>query len=141
MTFRSACGSVKRYALSRVRRKEIQLSLSRPIISFTFDDIHHSACYVGAGMLGHYGAVGTFYLSMGMMETFATPSSHFSEQEVRILVEEGHELGSHTFRHVSCRKTSSAHFLDDALAGQVAVNRYARGISGNFSYPFDHVTA
>ena len=59
---------------------------------------------------------------------------------VRRIVADGHELASHTFGHSSCRSVSCEEFCEDVKKGSEAVEDLSGMPSGNFAYPFGHVT-
>jgi peptidoglycan/xylan/chitin deacetylase (PgdA/CDA1 family) len=66
---------------------------------------------------------------------------HFSIEDLKSLTMAGHELGSHTLSHTSCRSVPLPEFLADAKKGRQAVERIA-GIRNahHFSYPYGHAT-
>jgi peptidoglycan/xylan/chitin deacetylase (PgdA/CDA1 family) len=111
------------------------------MVSFCFDDFPRSAYISGGSILKSYRAVGTYYVSMGLAGTVNHQGEHFLADDVRNLLAEGHELGSHTYSHVSCRSSSWEEFFKDARKGEDAVREY-RGEpgSGNFAYPKGEIT-
>ena len=132
----------RRYWLHHIYRRPLQLRDTAPIVSFTFDDFPRTAYTVGGAMLKSYGARGTFYSAFGLMNS-ANDSGHlFQLDDLHSLIADQHELGSHTFNHVSSRCTSGNMFLQDALEGRAALQRVpGLTVSDNFAYPFGAVTA
>lgn len=114
---------------------------SGPVVSFTFDDFPRSALHVGGEILKSYGACGTYYAAMGLMDTVNHLGEHFSYSDLKKLIEDGHELGSHTFSHISCRETTIADVETEVRKGREAVERVT-GIrdSHQFSYPYGQAT-
>lgn len=141
-TSRRLLGKVRQGIISAVQRREFLLPQDRPLVSFTFDDFPLSALHVGGGILKSYGMHGTYYAAMGLMgKTSAEMGSYFDSCELDGLLKDGHELGSHTFDHISCRATSLSDFAADVTKGQEAVERITgTGLSHCFSYPYGHVT-
>jgi peptidoglycan/xylan/chitin deacetylase (PgdA/CDA1 family) len=138
---RRPLGGVRRMVLSSLRGREYSFPEREPIVSFTFDDFPRSAYEIGGTILKSYGACGTYYAAMGLMGQTNKLGELFNSDDLRHLLSEGHELGSHTFSHVSCRSTSLKLFEADAQKGKDAVIEYTgRSKSHNFAYPHGHVT-
>jgi peptidoglycan/xylan/chitin deacetylase (PgdA/CDA1 family) len=78
---------------------------------------------------------------MGLMGQVNALGQQFCAEDLQTLLRDGHELGSHTFGHLSCRSTSLAGFEADVLKGKRAVEQLTGGNQPHtFSYPFGHVT-
>ena len=124
-----------------VHRREVSLSDSTPIVSFTFDDFPRSAVQVGGAILKSYGVRGTYYAAMGLMDHVNALGQHFSAADIETVLRDGHELGSHTFSHVSCRALTLGQFEQEADRGKGTVERVSGpGLAHHFSYPYGHVT-
>jgi peptidoglycan/xylan/chitin deacetylase (PgdA/CDA1 family) len=110
---------------------------TKPMVSFTFDDVPLSAATVGAPMLEDFGGRGTFYLSGGLV---SQPSGHWEGLDADGIValhDKGHEIACHTFSH---RRTTE---LDAAsMAAEIARNQqYFQKLDAsirleNFAYPY-----
>lgn len=140
MTARSVLGAARRRILSSVYRRPALRSSGDPIVSFTFDDFPRTAGSAGASILERFGARGTFYTACGLMNTANDSGEQFRAEDLDSLLENGHEIASHTFHHVSARAISCAAFCEDVKQGIEAVREAAGGESANFAYPFGHVT-
>jgi peptidoglycan/xylan/chitin deacetylase (PgdA/CDA1 family) len=141
MSFRHLLGKARWAAISAAYRREFRLPGDAPIVSFTFDDFPRSALRVGGAILRSYGARGTFYAAMGLMGQVNALGPQFCPEDLQTLLEDGHELGSHTFGHVSGRSTSLPSFEADVLKGKQAVEEIAgAGPLHQFSYPYGQVT-
>ena len=141
MSFRHLLGRVRWGVISAAHRRDFRLSGDAPIVSFTFDDFPQSALHVGGAILKSYGACGTFYAAMGLMGQMNALGQQFCEEDLQTLLRDGHELGSHTFSHLSCRSTSLPSFEADVLKGKQAVEEIVGAdTSHQFSYPYGHVT-
>lgn len=111
-----------------------------PVVSFTFDDFPRSAYTVGGAVLEQFGARGTYYAAVGLMNTESELGPQFGPDDLNSLVGKGHELATHTFSHISCRFVSSSIFRADVEKGRRAIEEIAGVRSGNFAYPFGDVT-
>jgi len=140
MSLRSKLGSARRTVLCALYRRPVVLKNREPLVSFTFDDFPRTAYTVGGSILERYGAHGTYYAACGLMNTRNQLGEQFRLEDVDALLEEGHELASHTFSHISSRSVSCDNFCDDVKLGNDAVEKLSGIHSGNFAYPFGHVT-
>ena len=141
MPVRHFLGRIRWGALSAVNRRELPLAGSGPMVSFTFDDFPQSALHVGGAILKSYDACGTFYAAMGLMDQVNDLGRQFCAEDLQTLLRDGHELGSHTFGHLSCRSSSLRGFEGDVWKGKQAVERVAGADRPHqFSYPYGHVT-
>ena len=123
--------------ISLVERRNAALPETDHLITFTFDDFYKSAYVLGGRILAEAGARGTYYASMGLMNT----GTMFQSEDATRLVIEGHELACHTFSHLSSRQHSTAIYRADADKGKAAVAALCPdGACNHFSYPFGHVT-
>jgi peptidoglycan/xylan/chitin deacetylase (PgdA/CDA1 family) len=128
---------VMRKAARHFRSKSFAMRNSVPLVSFTFDDVPESAFTNGAVVLEDRGVRGTFYIAGG---TCGGVDSHWrviGRNQVRALHARGHEIGCHTFSHVSVDT------LDAAGAERECRQNLdlLRGLCGdidvsNFCYPF-----
>jgi peptidoglycan/xylan/chitin deacetylase (PgdA/CDA1 family) len=140
MSIRSVLGAARRKVLCSLYRRPARLRNREPIVSFTFDDFPRTAYLVGGSILERYGARGTYYSACGLMNTSNQLGEQFRLEDVDALLEEGHELASHTFSHISSRSVSCDNFCDDVKLGNDAVEKLSGIHSGNFAYPFGHIT-
>jgi peptidoglycan/xylan/chitin deacetylase (PgdA/CDA1 family) len=121
--------------------RRVPLGTSGPVVSFTFDDFPRTALTVGGHILKAYGARGTYYAAPGLMNTSSHLGDQFRRGDLESLLSDGHELGSHTFSHVSCRKISSSDFRREVEKGRIAIEELTGQSSfGNFAFPFGEVT-
>jgi peptidoglycan/xylan/chitin deacetylase (PgdA/CDA1 family) len=111
-----------------------------PIVSFTFDDFPRTAALVGANILERFGARGTYYLAPDLMNTSNELGDLFVEDDIHSLLQRGHEIGSHTLHHTSCRSVRLSDFAADVQAGIKAVEQFTGCSAANFAYPFGHAS-
>lgn len=136
----SVLGKARSAILTSVFRRNVRLSNRSPVVSFCFDDFPKSAYTNGAAILNSHGARGTFYVALGLMNTENALGPQFGQSDLEGLVHEGHELGSHTLTHVSCRRLSTTSFERDVNRGREAIRELTGADPENFAYPFGHVT-
>jgi GT2 family glycosyltransferase/peptidoglycan/xylan/chitin deacetylase (PgdA/CDA1 family) len=129
-------GYLQRRAASRVYRRPFVIKPQRPLISFTFDDFPRSALLAGGAILKRYGLTGTYFVSLGLAGK-ETPSGHiFVPDDLTILLEEGHELGCHTFAHCDSWATATKTFENSILENREALNQlFPFSEFKTFSYP------
>jgi peptidoglycan/xylan/chitin deacetylase (PgdA/CDA1 family) len=140
VSLRSVLGAARRGVLSSVQRRVARLRNDDPIVSFSFDDFPRTAYTAGGRILEQFGARGTFYAAFGLMNTANESGELFRAGDVDSLLDKGHELGSHTFGHLSCRKVSRAAFCEDVVKGNEAIAEVSGLETVNFAYPFGHMT-
>jgi peptidoglycan/xylan/chitin deacetylase (PgdA/CDA1 family) len=116
------------------------LSLSAPVVSFSFDDFPRSALWNGGAILKANGICGTYYAAMGLIGANMATGEQFHRGDLDALLQDGHELASHTYSHVSSHKSTPQSYGEEVLRGQKAVEQIT-GRSGpqSFAYPFGHI--
>ncbi len=125
-------------AVSMFQRQKALFRNREPVVSFTFDDFPRSALEGGI-ILKSYGACGTYYAAMGLMGQISTNGELFCLEDLNQLLMEGHELGSHSFSHLSCRSAHPDAFLADVEKGGNEVKKLTgEFVPQHFSYPFGH---
>jgi glycosyltransferase involved in cell wall biosynthesis/peptidoglycan/xylan/chitin deacetylase (PgdA/CDA1 family) len=137
LNFRSRLlGYFQRRATSKVWRRPFLINSQRPLISFTFDDFPRSALLVGGSILKRYGSTGTYYVSLGLAGKETESGQIFVPDDLTTLVEEGHELGCHTFSHCDSWATATQTFENSILENREALNRlFPFSEFKTFSYP------
>lgn len=116
------------------RRK---VAFSRPIVSFTFDDVPENARTHGATMLEAIGARGTFYIAGGLVGTVERDRKLISLDGCMDLARRGHELGCHTYSHNKLSRYTTAGLQMD-LERNAAFLAECDGKTGrrNFAVPY-----
>lgn len=127
--------------MNTLSQRSVALGTRGPIVSFTFDDFPRTALSVGGHILETLGSRGTYYTSMGLMNSSNHLGDQFKRDDLDALLHSGHELASHTFSHLSCHSVSSSKFKAEVDAGRRALEEMT-GLSdfGNFAFPFGDVT-
>jgi peptidoglycan/xylan/chitin deacetylase (PgdA/CDA1 family) len=132
---------MRRSVLAASCQRRSLLRNETPVVSFTFDDFPRTALSVGGEILKAAGARGTYYAAIGLMGTISEVGEQFRRKDIDNLLRDGHELGSHTFSHVSSRRMPAPRFCDEVLKGQLAIDELL-GEPGprSFAFPFGDVT-
>ena len=97
----------------------IPIPTRQPIVSFTFDDVPDSALRAGATILEARDVRGTFYIAGGLEGRVEPGRTLIDAAGCRELAARGHEIGCHTYEHVSTLTLSPAE-LDASLARNAA---------------------
>ncbi len=141
MKVRAQLGSLRRQLLSSACSRQVPLGARGPIVSFAFDDFPRTALTSGGRILRSYGARGTYYTAIGLMNGSNDLGEQFRTGDLDSLLADGHELASHTFGHVSCRSVSRSTFIREVENGRRAIEELTGQVdSGNFAFPFGEVT-
>jgi peptidoglycan/xylan/chitin deacetylase (PgdA/CDA1 family) len=86
--------------IKKTFKKEVNINFERPIISITFDDAPKSSAIEGNRLLRRFGFYGTYYIAYG----FSSSDEYFmDDDDIRMVVAEGHEVGCHTYDHIPLR--------------------------------------
>lgn len=139
---RSVSAKIARRLLPYRARRDIRFSLTRPIVSFTFDDFPRSAIENGSNVLEAEGWAGTFYVASGLMGTSNHHGAHFKAEDIIPLTVRGHEIAGHTFTHSDCDQLGTRDTLAEIDRNKAALE--AMGHIGNiehFAYPFGAANA
>ncbi len=108
--WKRVCGRYQRMLASRFDRHPWPLRLRSAIVSFSFDDFPKTALSVAGEILRKYDVVGTYYISLGLMDQDSPSGPIFSRPDLDVLAAQGHELGCHTYAHSHAWDTSPADF-------------------------------
>lgn len=117
------------------RRMEA-VKLTAPIISFSFDDAPRSAFSNGGDIMKAHGARGSYFVSLGMLESDSPSGMIASKDDLRRAVGAGHELGCHTFDHKDPWKTKTEVFEKSVLKNRQALAAILPNtVFSTFAYP------
>jgi len=112
-----------------------------PLVSFTFDDVPDSAYLNGAAVLDQYGVRGTFFIAAGTCGAKDTDWRLIERDQVRSLHARGHEIGCHTFSHVSVEQLDARGLQEECRKNRDLLLELCPGLQlTNFCYPFGRAT-
>lgn len=117
-------------------REKIAIAPNRPLVSFTFDDFPRAALLEGGRILRSHGKQGTFYVSLGLLGK-ESPSGEICNREDLIeALNDGHELGCHTFDHLHSWNTAAVEYEQSILRNREALRELLPTCDfESFSYP------
>ncbi len=135
--FARLSGRANRLSASLVRTRTVRAVNDRPIVSFTFDDFPKSAVASAAALLENQGVAGTYYLSRIFNGATIDGIEYYDVQDVKRLIDNGHEIGCHTASHLHVPQVSR----DDLIADLEANARFLSEHVGDvrmttFAFPF-----
>src|SRR5690348_7629759 len=110
-------------------KRPFQLNSQVPFISFTFDDFPRSALHSGGEILRTFGFTATFYASLGLMGKQAPTGTMFLQEDLNTVLEQGHELGCHTFGHCHAWETKPDVFEESLIRNERTLSDLIPGAS------------
>ena len=131
-----ASGKVRRLLADQFGRRTLSIKTPVPIVSFTFDDAPVTAFREGRAILKQFGARATYYVSLGLLDAQTEVGKIASVGDLARAVDEGGELGCHTFDHLDAWHTSSATFMASVARNGQALHRMLPSARfTTFAYP------
>lgn len=122
---------------SHIASREISVVLESPIISFTFDDMPAAGYEKAAGIVEQYGARATFYVAGHFI---ITNPEYLQNRHIQELIDRDHEIGCHTYSHLSTGSSSLRKIQEDILHNQMYFQDYFPGYRlHNFAYPYGFI--
>lgn len=140
MSIRSSLGSLRRQVLCTFFRRTVSLGDIGPIVTFTFDDFPRDAYWVGGKILDRSGARGTYYVAGKLRNVSNKLGELFVDSDIHSLLNDGHEIGTQTYNHSSCRALSLSAFREDVRRGIKEMEDLTGQSPTNFAYPYGHIT-
>lgn len=132
-------GKYQRFLAGNLYNRVFRIESSTPIISFTFDDFPRSALLTGGEILRSRGVCGTYYVSLGLAGKKTETGTMFEMEDLRGALEQGHELGCHTFNHSHSWETPPGLFEDQIVKNQRVLQQLIPGTSfRTLSFPIGH---
>jgi peptidoglycan/xylan/chitin deacetylase (PgdA/CDA1 family) len=128
---------VERKLAKVLNRKTFPMRNAGGIVSFSFDDVPASACRAGLAVLKKNGARGTFYVCGLFTDTVTPEGEMHSYADLKNLVADGHEVGSHGFAHLNYQNLSIQKAQEDIEANRTFFDENGMDGAGvTFAYPF-----
>jgi len=127
---------VQRMSARRVFQRTQAIRLDRPLISFTFDDFPRSALLNGGTILKRFGLTGTYFTAMGLIGKDSPSGQIAGVDDLRKALEDGNELGCHTYAHCHSWQTPTSEFEESVKLNGAAIGELVPGFRfTSFSYP------
>lgn len=113
----------------------------RGMLSLSFDDFPASAWLEAGPVLAEHGVKATYYVAGGLCGETNMGKTQFEADHLSALHEAGHEVGCHTFDHVSALRLDRAG-LETQLAANAAwvADRLNGHVMTTFAWPFGDVS-
>lgn len=131
----------RRRAARYLGRDIVRVGGGRGVLSLSFDDFPKSAWELAGPILKDQGVHATYYVAGGLCDGTNIGKVQFSERDLQEAHAAGHEIGCHTFSHVSALRLDKA-----GLAAELDRNAawVAERLDGHrmthFAYPFGDVS-
>jgi peptidoglycan/xylan/chitin deacetylase (PgdA/CDA1 family) len=120
----------------RFSRRVVTIKTTTPLISFSFDDAPRTAFSNGGNILKKHGARATFFVSLGLLESESPSGTIAFQEDLHRAVEEGHELGCHTFDHIDPWETTPEVFEQSILKNRQTLAKIIPDTAfTTFAYP------
>lgn len=133
--------AIDRRRTQRRYARPARVRLTRPVISFTFDDFPKSAVTRGAQILEAVGGRGTWYASCAYAGESTQYGEMFDAADIARLTAAGHEVGCHTYAHMDCARATNDDVFADMVRNADALT--AMGLEErlvSFAYPYGETT-
>lgn len=128
---------MRRRAARYLGHEAVRVVPARGLFSLSFDDFPESAWLEAAPVLDRHGVKATYYVCGGLAGGTNLDLPQFTERHLQDLHAAGHEVGCHTYEHVSVLRL-------DTVGLEMSLDRNARWVAERldgqrmttFAYPF-----
>jgi peptidoglycan/xylan/chitin deacetylase (PgdA/CDA1 family) len=121
--------------------KRRRLALSQGVLSISFDDFPRTSWSEGGAVLADHQVQATYFMSGGLCGRFYANQEMFTTRDLEEIWAAGHEIGCHTFDHLSAIRSSPEEFVASMIRNRQFIGRIIAGLTlRTFAYPFGHVT-
>ncbi len=130
-------GKLSRFLARNIATKKLAMRNSRPIISFTFDDVPVTACDAGVRILEQHGVRGTFYVAGAGCGAASPVGLLASVEQLRAVWAKGHEIGCQTYSHAAVSRISRAKLEQELSRNRSVLKNIDDSLAvENFAYPY-----
>jgi peptidoglycan/xylan/chitin deacetylase (PgdA/CDA1 family) len=135
--YQKLLGKGSRFLARNFATKKLQMRNTRPMISFTFDDVPLSACNVGTRILEQHGARGTFYIAGAGCGKTSPVGLLASVEQLRAIWLRGHEIGCQTYLHSAVSRLCHSELETECFRNQSTLRMIDdKIVVRNFAYPY-----
>lgn len=133
-------GKISRRLARFLERRDADISSSKGVVTFTFDDAYSAACNVGAGIIEDAGGHATYYVCGGLDQSRTGDGKYHSRGDLSRLQERGHEVACHGFGHLNYQETTSDEIRRDLDRNAEYFAESGIRKARNFAYPYGCVS-
>ncbi|MFT4091905.1 MAG: polysaccharide deacetylase family protein [Asticcacaulis sp.] len=138
---RSLYGKLRRRASKLLHRRPARIEgLSRPLLTFSFDDAPLTAATIGADILEAHGFKATYYISAGLMGQDSHFGLYADADHIKHLAAHGHEIACHTLMHIDCGRANASEIALSVDKNQKLIQSIGVKTSQTFAYPYGDVS-
>jgi peptidoglycan/xylan/chitin deacetylase (PgdA/CDA1 family) len=135
---RRLAGKWRRLSVNRLGRRDFTLASDAAYVSFTFDDFPKSAYIEGGRILREHGVRGTYFVSCRLLGQSSPSGPIAARDDLPGLLQDGHELGCHTFEHLDGTRSTPAAFERSIAANRASLAETVPQADVRvFAYPLD----
>jgi peptidoglycan/xylan/chitin deacetylase (PgdA/CDA1 family) len=135
--YQKLLGKGSRFLARNFATKKLQMRNTRPMVSFTFDDVPVSACDIGTRILEQNDARGTFYIAGAGCGKTGSVGLLASVEQLRAIWLRGHEIGCQTYYHSAVSRLGRSDLETEFSRNQSALRMIDDKIAvRNFAYPY-----
>jgi peptidoglycan/xylan/chitin deacetylase (PgdA/CDA1 family) len=110
-------------------------------MSICFDDFPKTAWTVGGDILREHGVRGTYYLTGSNCGRHFDGQQQYDNDDLQALYEEGHEVGSHLYDHVSVLRMSAEEIRSSIKKNDAFIRERLGDVQAtSFAYPYGAVS-
>ncbi len=135
--YQKLIGKGSRFLARNFATKKLHMRNTRPMVSFTFDDVPVSACNVGTRILEQHGARGTFYIAGAGCGKTSPVGLLASIEQIRAVWLRGHEIGCQTYLHSAVSRLCRSELETECLRNRSTLRMIDDKVEvRNFAYPY-----
>ncbi len=122
-------------------QRPMRVAPDRGVFSLSFDDIPETAWTEAGPILAEHGVKATYYVCGGLESGENLGLPQFTTAHLQALFEAGHEVGCHTFSHLSAlRATPGAYAADLDRNAYWVAERLDGHVMTTFAWPYGDVS-
>lgn len=122
-------------------QRPMRVAPDRGVFSLSFDDIPETAWTEAGPILAEHGVKATYYVCGGLESGENLGLPQFTTAHLQALFEAGHEVGCHTFSHLSALRTTPGAYAADLDRNAYWVAERLDGhVMTTFAWPYGDVS-